>query len=160
MSGALGPPISFALRSLFFSSSSCSIAFLEEVKCCSEANTAKTPLSFLSKSKMKIWSTCPELKCRHVHAVGPFCSPHHLLTVTEASFGVEVGKGEAHTVLVGIAQRGFPFVFSLRPFISFTCNVIDKLTFSLTKERCFGFFRIKYEKMDILASSWAYLLMR
>lgn len=55
MSGVLGPPISFAfLLSLFLSfllfSSFCSIAFLDGVKCCSEVNAAKTPLSYSPKS--------------------------------------------------------------------------------------------------------------
>lgn len=54
MSRALGPPISFAFLSLSFSSS-CSIAFLKEVKCCSEHYTAKNPCRFYLKAKQKFY---------------------------------------------------------------------------------------------------------
>lgn len=50
MSEALGPPISFFCPPPP-RLPSCSIAFLKGVKRCSEANAAKTPLPFLSKSQ-------------------------------------------------------------------------------------------------------------
>lgn len=114
MSGALGPPISFAFLSLFFFPSSCSIAFLKEVKCCSIQTLPGIHGCFYQREKWKfdphgqIWRD----KCWCVWAVVPFHSSCVLCTLQFRYKGAGVRKGEAHTVLVAATQRCFPFMLS------------------------------------------------
>lgn len=106
----------FVFLSSSSSSSSCSIAFLKGVKRCSEANAAKTPLPFLSKSQNE--------SATHVRGCNQTSRPRSRffsarLSVMEGGGLIHRrAKVKAHTVLVAIKQRGFPSVSSLRHFIS------------------------------------------
>lgn len=93
------------------SSSSCSIAFLKGVKRCSEANAAKTPLPFLSKSQNE--SATHVRKCIHTSRRSACLS-----AMEGGGLMHRRAKVKAHTVLEAIKQWAFPSASSLRHFIS------------------------------------------
>lgn len=119
MSGALGPPISFALLSLF--SSSCSTAFLRRGQMLLKLPRACCRF-YKTQNKKKACSKCMDLKSHSssVCFVSPFYCEWGWL-------GVEVWKGDACAVLA-------PFMFHLEYFIGIVRRVIDKLAFCITRK--------------------------
>lgn len=126
--------ISFSLFFFFFYS--CSIAFLVEVKCCSEANTAKSTLSFLIKEQNENLIHVDRFEQINVNTfellvqftLFTLFAPCSLWLRQVWYLGVK--RWSSHCFSSHRAGK-FAFMFSLRQFISFTYCVIDELT-SLT----------------------------
>lgn len=151
MSGTLGPPISFALLFLFSFFSS----FLLFHCILGRGQTlfgGKHCQDFTVREQSKNSLHVHRFERGSVGALGLlalFCSLRQPV-VTGVEFGAAVRKKVKLTLfLEAIMRRGFPFMFSLRRFISSTSPVIHKLAFSRAQERVqmFFLFRIKYENV-------------
>lgn len=139
MSGALGPPISFAFLSLFFFFFllfHCILGrgqMLFGGKHCQDCT-----VSFIKgRNENSIHVDRFERISVNTSGLSVRVAPLALSLWTEARSVRRCEKGEAHTVLVAVVQRGFSFMFSVGRFISFTYHVIDELAFS-TSQSVFG----------------------